>query len=122
MSEDRSLKRAHAPVAEGVDVVGRQPSEHHFVGRVPVCLYPIDQRARARAHRTGFSRSGNPDRWSGSEMSQKRHFGGVISPLDWVLRLVYLDGTVYVRSDALSIAASARAEVTTTSGPFCALR
>ena len=32
-------------------------------GRVPVCHYPVDHRARAFAHRTGFSRSG---RWSTS--------------------------------------------------------
>ena len=108
-----SPERAHAPVAEGVDAVSYQPSEHHFVDRVPVCHYPIDQRARARAHRTGFSRSGR--------MRSSVRFaasGEKSRSLDWVLRLVYLTGTVYVRSDARSIVCVGPVGTSRATGPL----
>jgi hypothetical protein len=72
--------------------------QHHIVGRVPVCLYPIDQRARACAHRTGFSRSGR----SASLVRLRLGLGSASSgeqarPLARDLRLVYLLGTMCVR-------------------------
>ena len=105
------MREAHAPVAEGVDAVNRHPVGRHYIGeRAPVCHYRIARRARACAHRTGFS-------WSGKSISSRTAprlrdgcatSGEQARPLAWDLQLMYRSGTFYARSGARSTVTSTR--------------
>jgi hypothetical protein len=95
MPEVGDRERAHAPVAEGVDAVGYQPfgALHHWSGPgLPLPHRPMRPGSRPQ---DGFLKVGK----SASVFAAPMPIGSATSgeqarSLDWVLRLVYLDGTV----------------------------
>ena len=103
MPEVGDRERAHAPVAEGVDAVGYQPfgALHHWSGPgLPLPHRPMRPGSRPQ---DGFLKVGkSASVFAALKRVRSATSGEQARSLDWVLRLVYLDGTVYVRSGARS--------------------
>jgi hypothetical protein len=123
MPDAEGLRKAHAPVAEGVDAVSYQPSSapHRWSGPgLPLPHRPTRPGSRPQ---DGFLKVGKVRSvgaaplpvGSATSVEQARH-------LSRDLRIVYPIGTLCVRSWCRHTAASAQRVVSTTAGPLHVIR